>query len=594
MGRSYRAAQAHCDAACLRTWQSDARTGRWQAHRNRVGETYSKDRHYVILHHANLIKGHENPFKEKKEGIAETATKESPDAAKPLTLDWTAAALVQPMAEQAGWNLKTTSAATKPDGRVPHAIQLPLRQNFFEGCTGAISNQSGEKVLVGYCWDFARPQSQPQPQTRLTLCDLQGGRVLFTITGACKATPLALSDDAGQVLMKVEEEHKSHTELWRLDPKGITKLWRLGEERETNVKWAAFLAEDRFIALFDTGRLGVLKASSAGPIFFLSIDFFCLPALSPDRRYVAFSQGAKMGVVDVTAGRTAAVQDTSELRYPHFCFSPDGLRLACADENSLRVWNLSDGSIDREFPPGAFRFLNQNIVWPNSRYVLFSMQHLIDLDSHVLVWSYKGAETAVWANGMCAFVVGDRGNQKAAALVTARVPPASLTATIDNEMKDPDFYVLKPGVTVKLDLTGLGNAVEQAKAAASLTKKLEANGMKVGPEGSIALVGVTAKGEERRLDIRGFGANPWHRYPVQEYLATLKFVHQGKTVWETSSSSIPGIIQLGADDTVEGVLRKSEKPTYRLFEQVQLPRLLTKASAVGGLGVTNVTLNGAE
>ena len=52
------------------------------------------------------------------------------------------------------------------------------------------------------------------------------------------------------------------------------------------------------------------------------------------------------------------------------------------------------------------------------------------------------------------------------------------------------------------------------------------------------------KGREQRLNVYGVGANPWHAYKVQEYVASLQFVYHGKTAWETTASSIPGILHL--------------------------------------------------
>jgi hypothetical protein len=551
-----------------------------------------RDQQYVVQHAMGLKKPKEDsPFKEKeKTGDTESAPEETADGIKQVAPDWSKAELVQPMPENAQWKFATPIAGPASGERRPRAIQLPPRQNFFEGCDAVIANNSGQRILVGYSWDFNRPQ----PQTRLILCDLVRGKTLMTAATVGKGTPLALSDNGGLVLMTVEKDHKGHLELWGLAPRGITKLWRLGEGNEANAKWAAFLDNERFAVLLESGKLGVLKATAAEPLYSAAVDGFCTPALSPDRKYLAVAQSDKISVIDLAAGRTAAVQNTSQLSFPRLCFSPDGSRLACADFNNVRVWNFADGSLYREFPVTALPIRGQEVVWPQDRYLLFNMQQLIDLESQVQVWSYSGGEKAVWANGLCAFVVGERGNQATSALVTAPVPPANLSAMIAKAMQEPDFYVLKSGTTVTLNLSGLPDATEQEKAAAALTKKLEANGMKVGPGGSIELVGGTETGKDREISYHGFGVNPWQRHTVREYLTTLKFIYQGTPVWQTSTSSVPFAIQLKEGETINQVLRASEKPNYKLFETVELPKLLAKPSAKGGLGSTRVTASGAE
>ena len=76
---------------------------------------------------------------------------------------------------------------------------------------------------------------------------------------------------------------------------------------------------------------------------------------------------------------------------------------------------------------------------------------------------------------------------------------------------------------------------------------------------------------------------------MQEYLTRLKFVYQGKVLWETSSSNVPGMIMLKRGENIEGKLRESEKPQYGLYDRVELPKFLQKpgeANSPGGGGTT--------
>jgi hypothetical protein len=556
-----------------------------------ISKLSTRDQQYVVQHAMGLKKAAEDsPFKEKTEKPEAAPAAEDADQVKSVSPDWSAAAQVPVMPEQAGWKFKTPIAGPEAAERPAGAIVLPPRENFFEGCSAVVANYSGQRVLVGLLWDFSRPQ----PQTRLVLCDLVRHRSLVAAATA-KAIPLALGDNGGQVLMSVEKDNKKHLELWGLAPRGITRLWRMASaDNDADVKWAAFLDGGRFAVLLGSGKLGVLKTAAAEPVFCLSLAANSTPALSPDRKYLAFAESNRIGVLDLAAGKVLAVENTPKLAFPRLCFSPDGSRLACVDFGKVRVWNFADGATSAEFSLAALQVHVTDVVWPQERYLLFNMQKLIDLEAQVAVWSYEGAEKAAWADGVGAFVVSEHGNKPVSALVTARVPPAGLTAQIAKAMESPDFYVLKAGMTVTLNLSGVADAEEREKASAALTRKLEANGMKVGPGGSIELVAATEAGKEQKISYRGFGVSPWQQYTVREYLTTLKFVHQGQTAWQTGSSSIPHMIQLKEGETIDQVLRRSEKPTYGLFEKVELPKLLAKPSESRGLGMTRLTVNGAE
>ena len=80
-------------------------------------------------------------------------------------------------------------------------------------------------------------------------------------------------------------------------------------------------------------------------------------------------------------------------------------------------------------------------------------------------------------------------------MVTARVPPHSLTAMIDKEIKDPDFYVLKSGVTVKLDMTTIGDAAERGESGRRTDEETGRDRNESRCRGHIEFVGSTARDE---------------------------------------------------------------------------------------------------
>ncbi|MGA2502123.1 MAG: hypothetical protein ABSH20_30635, partial [Tepidisphaeraceae bacterium] len=178
------------------------------------------DKRYVLDHMMELRRGKEespfkakddNPFQPKKlEEPEPPAAKQESDNVKIVSPDWSSAEAVAFMPEQAGWKFAVPLPAPEPPERKARVIVLPRRENFFEGCTALVANHTGRRVLIGYAWDFQRPQ----PQTRIVLCDMVHGKKLLAATATGKLTPMALNDNGSQVLMSGEKDHKPLVELW--------------------------------------------------------------------------------------------------------------------------------------------------------------------------------------------------------------------------------------------------------------------------------------------------------------------------------------------------------------------------------------------
>ena len=101
-------------------------------------------------------------------------------------------------------------------------------------------------------------------------------------------------------------------------------------------------------------------------------------------------------------------------------------------------------------------------------------------------------------------------------------------------------------------------------------------------------------GEERDVSYHGFGISPWKSYKVREYFSKLAFSYRGQVCWQTQGNNVPGFIQLKEGETIEQVLRRSERPSYAFYQHVELPKMLLKPSGQGGLGSSEVTVAGVQ
>jgi hypothetical protein len=300
-------------------------------------------------------------------------------------------------------------------------------------------------------------------------------------------------------------------------------------------------------------------------------------------------------VLDVESTTVVAKQTMPQVNWPVMAFSPSGKRLGCAAFDRLYVWDFDKGTLYREVPYyGAA--VNGNAIFTSDDRVLLGKTVLIDLENQVKLWTYQNADLVKRLGGVCWFVPSSTPEQ-AGALVPATIPQPGVNEALQRALADPNFFVLKPGKTVKLNLDGLTDPAERDKVRATLESRLKANGFQVGPEGTIELVASTEVGKEREVTYRtigrGFGIKT---YKVQEYISRVKFVSQGLTAWEAHAINIPFIAHLKEGETMEQHLKAQEKPNYAYFARVELPRLLTRPSANGvtALGNSRVTTAGVN
>jgi hypothetical protein len=192
--------------------------------------------------------------------------------------------------------------------------------------------------------------------------------------------------------------------------------------------------------------------------------------------------------------------------------------------------------------------------------------------------------------GVCWFAVT---GQEGGLLLPAVLPQPTAKAQIQKAMDSSDFFVLKPGVTVKLNVAGLPDPGEREKATASFTRKLQANGCQVGPNGTVELVVTSDKGKRRDVVYHSFGRHFGREYTIQEYMSRVKVVWQGQTAWEVSASSVPGVAHLKDGQTMQQFLQEHEHPNYDWFGTVELPKVVQKPTAGSQtIGTTRLTTAG--
>jgi hypothetical protein len=236
----------------------------------------------------------------------------------------------------------------------------------------------------------------------------------------------------------------------------------------------------------------------------------------------------------------------------------------------------------------------RSLICLSEELVLAADHLLVDVESEAKLWAYVGHEVVGSLGRVCWFAV--LAPDESGALLPAILPQPSAKAKIQKALDAPDFFVLKPGATVKLNVSGLPDPAEREKIAAALTQKLQANGCQIGPNGTVELVAATELGKHRDLGYRSIGPPNGKAYSFQEYISRVKIVWQGQTAWEATTTNAPGFfVRLKEGQTMQQYLQEKEHPNYAWLATVDLPRVLQKPTAGGAtLGTTQVTAAGLQ
>ncbi len=564
---------------------------------------------------AELQVADENPFKPvaPSKGPAKTRRDRLPagDEDQPAQADAVAgeATLVKPRwsdarqllaaSSDSKWNLSIDAPAS-PTPAKPQAIPLPAKRDFFERATALVANPHSSLVVAAYSMEAIGREGR-RDNSRIVVGDLDKGKIVHAGLSYGKLIPLALNDSGSKMLIRREASgHGSPDtlETWEIGPSGLSRLleWNphdIDDRGEQKIKWARYVDAEKVLTMSAGGKLTLWNSVTAQPLWWLKVDGGCFPAISPGGKYVAFAGENEIDVLDVVAGEVVAMQPKPKANFlwPIFAFTPRGTRLVCGSFDRAYVWDVATGALYRDIPmAGDNVHIDETMICPSEEHLLVGKNTLFDIESQVKVWTYKGHEMVASFGGVCLFEVVDA---NAGAIIPAVLPQPSALERIQTALDAPDFFVLKPGVTVKLNLSGIPDPGERDKAGASLTEKLVANGFQVGPNGTIELAVTAEAGRRREVAYHGMGPGYSRVYTVQEFRTGIKFVYKGQTAWEVSVTSVPGFTRLQRDETMEEHLKKSEHPSYQWIGTVELPKFLQRPTAGSNtIGITQITTIG--
>ena len=543
-----------------------------------------------------------DPFKSKKKPAGKnTPSKGSKDkdeestdtATRDIKVDPSQGELIA-LANTDGWKLELPSIDPlfpKP----PKPVSLPKKTNFFEGVKGMAFNPAAKKAAVGY---VIAPPGQP-PQSRVLIVDLTTSKATPAAMTPGSYIVMALHDDGKQILVRKDVfgfGNSFDMEIWTLSGDKVQKKLTFAPYAAANgaakdVSWAEFASADKLITCSREGHIVIWNYPdmTADAQFTVGQN---APALSPDRKRLAYCTGSEFGVLDLEKKEVLAQQPTEgKLQWATMAFSPSGKQLACVAFDRVVQWDAATGKQEALVVATGLH-INGHIQFPADDFVLAGNQYLIDMKNQVKLWTYQGADAVACAGGITFFVASD-GDRTPGAFLSGILPHPEANSVLQKALSDPDLFVIKPNTTVTVNTSSIPDQSQKANIEKQAAKALEKINCKVGPGGSVELQATVEGPTSRKVSYTRGGT-----YQVQEYITRAKLVYQGKTVWETSSTNVPFFVVLNGDENMESYLRKREKPDYDLFGRIEFPKYIQRPSdgaAAGNsqtIGTSKVTITG--
>lgn len=531
-------------------------------------------------------------------------TEPIPDDGTPLIEpDWSGARPAEAAPGQ--WKLDAALAPARSEGARPQPVALPPRTEFSETQSRPILNAPATHAVVGYQLDGG------QRRTRLVWCDLRAAKRLTEASADDSLSPLALSDSGDRVLMRRAGRMSSPDwlELWALGSEKAQRVWRMvphgePERGDKSVHWAAFLGPDRFATVGGGGTLTVWDLDPVRPVLTTSIVGDGVPGVSPDRKRLAFFTGGDftlgdLAVLDVESGRLVARRSPPAQLLPRtaLSFSPSGGRIGCITAGMLFVWDATTGELRHSIQDAAGGAIGVPPAWPDDDHVLAGSR-LFDVNSEIRMWEYDGVEAVVAdREGLCWFLPRSTPSGSSS-LNPIRLPEPGAVNGLRQALADPEFFVLRPGATVTIDVTGLPDAW-RGRVAEIFAARLAQHQVKTAPGSPLVLTAVQETGNEQEVSyqVLGRGAGPDARetFPVRPQISRLTLTYQGKVAWAASVSTMPrfDFAQLGPGETLADHVRKFEQASPAFFESVGLPDKVPRPRQGVGLALGRSTISPA-
>jgi hypothetical protein len=416
-------------------------------------------------------------------------------------------------------------------------------------------------------WSLVKSQQNPAGEASLTLWDVQA------------------SDKQPKAVVRWNAKAPWTVDPWARLLDGDTVLHR--QAKQEYVVWDAKAKELRYR----------LKQES----------FFGAPAaLSGGRKYLVLPEDSRIRVLEAATGKLMCTLP-ADGGSSGVAVSPDGVRLAVLNRNTLTVWDLTNATAPPEvhqaeaigtpFSADLDWSSQDTIAVSNSLHrdlTLFSLKLKIALWRYEFDWNAvrddKGRRLRDIVDGHLVYAASvSRGLQNSLAVGAVALPGPRVNEVAATTTRE-SLLVIKPGSGVRLEV----NAGEhQARVEAALTKQIADNGWVLQPDASNVLSAEMKLGETQSVTYTSRRTGEEFPVSITPHVASLVLKVGSNVAWQSGTSAgLSPFMFLGPGQTAQEEADKRNRPRPEFFETVDMPDSLLDPTKRNGLGVTQVTNRG--
>jgi len=416
---------------------------------------------------------------------------------------------------------------------------------------------------------------------RLERVDLAAGRSLAVYTFEPELTPLDVSPDGKQALLRTTRSgagKNDRIEIWSLEGakaqrKCILVPYGDQEWHGRNVEAGLFIDAAHVLTVSAKGSMDLWNIETGKAEWTCSAGAGARPFFTPGGKQVVFLSDRNAVFMDPAAGSVVGAVPV-DAAAGSVAVSPSGRQLAAFRGGDVAVYDLSTGSLTGQF---ALRVIGRQTAMPAEGFVLLDGSILIDLERRIPLWKYgmtQGA-TAVSPDGAFWYVrKADR-----PVLACYDVPHAEATS-LARTLKAEDLLLLKPGVKVAL-INNVSADDQQRKAISdALVAQIKSLGLVADDAAAIRITASIEPGKSEERTYRAFGEPAFAsgtKVTVTPQISKVTIESEGKTVWESRAVASAGFMLLMKEgQTIEQAVAEATKPNLKFYDTVKLPVYVTR------------------
>ena len=177
---------------------------------------------------------------------------------------------------------------------------------------------------------------------------------------------------------------------------------------------------------------------------------------------------------------------------------------------------------------------------PHDDFALLDNHLLVHLPTKIQVCDYRDAGQIETLGGTSFIaMLADAGGL----LAPGDFPHPAAAKLLEKAQSDPSVFLIHPGVAVAIDVSGIAGPY-QPGVRQGLEKAAKASGYTVAQSSPIVIMGAITGPKQEAVSYIASGS-----YVVNAYTSTIRLVWNGRDLWQTSGTNVPGMLhdQTGGD-----------------------------------------------